>query len=354
LTEDKLKHILVMFMLANTLMFVFLSSSVGYDPLVLLFSFLSIILVLKLLKRNSLILLIILIISLLAGMLTKISFLPIVLVIGGFTIIHLFKEKKGYLKEIRDFLKRKEQLKYLIPLLVIMCFFLFLSLNLYLSNIIKHKSFTPSCTQVMTEEDCMKSGEFSSYSEIHENAPPREERIEPYWYVPHWVHLMTDRTYGIFGHKTMMLSYNQFASYFTLLILGSILFIRKFDIKNNKQIFLVVLSLSYISILMFYTNYQGYLSYGLLHAAVQGRYIFPVIVPIYILIVYGLLSFKNKYIRAIIFWVVLFIYLYGNIPFFIKNFTEDWFINNSWGTHLILNARNLVYTVSRYLGNLLN
>lgn len=354
ITKEKLIHILVITMLANTLMFVFISASIGYDPLVLMFSFLSIFLVLKLLKGNSLVSLLLLTISLLAGMLTKISFLPIVLIVGGFIIVHVFKRKERYLKEIRNSLKQKEKLKHLISLLVTMCFFLFLSLNLYLGNIIKYKSVTPSCIQLMTEEDCMKSGEFSSYSEIHKKAPPREERIKPYWYIPHWVYLMTDRIYGILGHKSMSLSYAQFMRYFFVGVMGLLLFIRKYNSENSKQNFLFVISLFYSLILMFYVNYQGYLSHGILHAAVQGRYLFPVIVPIYILAAYGLLSFKNRYIRMVIFGIVLAIFLYGNVPFFIKNFTKDWFFENSWGTHLILNVRNFFYTVNHNIRNLLS
>lgn len=353
ITKDKLQHILVVAMLSNTLMFSFISSGVGYDPLVILFSFLLILLTLKLLEKNSLTLLLLLVVILLAGMLTKKTFLPLALVVVIFVLVTIVKQRKEYLEEIKSLLKDRNKLKYLIPLLIVISFFLFLTLDLYLGNIIKYRSLTPSCTQVMKEEDCMRSGEFASYSEIHKNAPPQEERLKPYWYIPHWIYLMTDRVYGIFGHQSMVLSYGQFSRYFGIIVLGIILFLTNCKAKNSKYKFFISLILFYVFILMYHTNYQSYLSYGLLHAAVQGRYIFPVISSLYILVVQGLLSFKNKHIRAIIFGVVLSIFIYGNIPFFLKNVTENWFFENSKGTEIIINTRNFLYTINHNIREML-
>lgn len=353
ITKDKLQHILVIAMLSNTLMFSFISAGVGYDPLVILFSFLSILLTLKLLEKNSLNLLLLLVILLLAGMLTKISFLPLALIVIIFVVVTIVKQRKEYLKEIKSLVKDKDKLKYLIPLLIVISFFLFLTLDLYLGNIIKYKRLEPSCSQVMKEEDCMKSFQYSSYSEIHENAPSQEERLKPYWYISHWIYLMTDRVYGIFGHQSMILSYGQFSRYFGIIVLGIILFLTNCGVKKSKYKFFISLILFYVFILMYRTNYQGYLSHGLLHAAVQGRYIFPVIISIYILVVQGLLSFKNKYIRAIIFGVVLSVFIYGNIPFFLKNVTENWFFENSKGTEIIINTRNFLYTINHNIREML-
>ena len=353
ITKDKLQHILVIGMLSNTLMFSFISAGVGYDPLVILFSFLSILLTLKLLEKNSLTLLLLLVLILLAGILTKITFLPLALVVVIFVVVTIVKQRKKYFKEIKSTVKDKDELNYLIPLLIVISFFLFLTLDLYLGNIIKYKNLTPSCTQAMKEEDCMRSIEFSSYLEIHENASSQEERLKPYWYIPHWVYLMTDRVYGIFGHQSMLLSYGQFSRYFGIIALGIILFLTNCGVKNSKYKFFISLILFYVFILMYRTNYQGYLSHGLLHAAVQGRYIFPVIAPIYIVVTQGLLSFKSKYVRAIIFGIVLSVFVYGNMPFFMKNFTEDWFFENSKGTEIIINTRDFLYTTNHNIRKLL-
>lgn len=353
ITKDKLIHILVITMLTNTLMFVFISASVGYDPLVFLFSFLSIFLGLELLEKSSLKTLFFLAVSILLGMLTKISFLPLALIAGLFVLVDVFKKRKKYLKEIKDCFNNKEGLKFIVGGIVAICLLLFLVFNLYLGNVLKYGSLEPSCVQVMELENCMESGQFASYLGLYEMAPPREQRIEPYWYIPHWVYLMTDRIYGILGHKSMSLSYAQFMRYFFVGVMGLLLFIRKYNSENSKQNFLFVISLFYSLILMFYVNYQGYLSHGILHAAVQGRYLFPVIVPIYILVAYGLLSFKNRYIRMVIFGLVLTIFLYGNVPFFIKNFTKDWFFENSWATPLIMNMKDSIYTLTHYIKGLL-
>lgn len=354
ITKDKLQHILVVAMLSNTLMFSFISAGVGYDPLLILFSFLSILLTLRLLERNSLTLLLLLIITLLAGMLTKISFLPLALVVVIFVAITIVKQRKEYLKEIKSSVKDRDKLKYLIPLLVVISFFLFLTLDLYLGNIIKYRSLNPSCTQVMKEEDCMENPVFSRNFTIQENISSSEERLELYWYTAHWIYFMTNWTYGILGHITMSLSYEQFIKFFTIIFLGLIIFFRKYSIKNTGQNFLTIVFSFYTLILLYIFNYKDYLLYGILALAVQGRYIFPVLVSIYILVTQGLLSCKNKYVKAIIFSSILFVFVYGNIPFFMKNFTEDWFFENSKGTKMIVNTRDFLYTTNHNIRKLLS
>ncbi|NLZ24526.1 glycosyltransferase family 39 protein [Candidatus Dojkabacteria bacterium] len=345
-TKEKLQHVLLIAMLSSTPMFSFISAGVSYDPLVFLFSFLSILLTLKLLERNSISLLLSLVITMLAGILTKKTFLPLVVVIIFFLIIKTFQERKEYLNIIKRSLKDKRELRHIIFLLLVTFFFLFLSLNLYLRNIIKYKNLIPSCTQVMQEEDCMKDPEFLRDLALQENAPPRAERLKPYWYIPHWVYLMINTTYAICGHKAVKLSYSQFIRFFMIIILGLIMFVRKYDVKNPKYNFLVILSLFYTFTLMFYVNYQSYLWRGVIGVALQGRYIFPVIVPIYICVIEGLLLFKNKYMRVTIFGVILFVFLYGNIPFFVRNLTADWFFENAGDIRTVLNVKDSLYIIN--------
>jgi hypothetical protein len=126
-----------------------------------------------------------------------------------------------------------------------------------------------------------------------------------------WPRLMLLRTFGIPGHEgykvyspVSLVDYFQILLYSMIII--SFLFWRKPSFLLNS---LIGISFFY-TIVLIYQNYQSELVYGFLHFAFQGRYIFPVIGPIYILFTKILKATPSKYIRwaILIFTIGLFIY----------------------------------------------
>lgn len=354
ITRDRLAYCLFMIMLSNTLMLVFISGSASYDPLSVCFPLLTIYLGLKLFKSHSINFLFFFFISILLGIMTKVTFLPFGLVNILFFLIHELKYRKDYLEQIKKRFNNKKSLLFIIMSLLLTFFFFLIVCDLYVTNLVTYKSIRPDCALVIGKENCMKNIEYKGYYELEKIAPPKEERLNLYWYIPHWINLVLDRTYGIFTSSKMTLSYNAFASYLLCLVSSAILFIRRFDRKQVEHVYFSLIIIVYLLVLMIFTNYEMYLSNGIIHAAVQGRYIFPILVPIYVLASLSLLSMKNKYLRVTIFFIVSGIFLYGNIPFFVKNFTEDWFFENSWATSLIINTREFIYTINHHIRNFLH
>jgi hypothetical protein len=108
-------------------------------------------------------------------------------------------------------------------------------------------------------------------------------------------------------------------SYFIIFIAGFISFIIYF--KNNNNCYLkeaaIICSFYGIALMQLY-NYPRY-EYFSSGVAMQGRYLFPVIVPFYAIMSYYLTdNFRNRLAIPILMCISV-IFIYGDFPFFIEN-----------------------------------
>jgi hypothetical protein len=78
-------------------------------------------------------------------------------------------------------------------------------------------------------------------------------------------------------------------------------------------------------VLLIVQNYDMYLKRGYPALALQGRYIFPVIVPFYILLVFFLNKIKPKWLRAAVFAGLTILFVIGCWIFFFRNVDVSWF-----------------------------
>jgi hypothetical protein len=83
---------------------------------------------------------------------------------------------------------------------------------------------------------------------------------------------------------------------------------------------------------MFFINYRIYYKSGLLprytFIALQGRYIFPVIAPLIIIVVRGLLSFQKKRLRLFIAVIASLIIFFYSFPYYCIHPPADPLISN--------------------------
>ena len=118
--------------------------------------------------------------------------------------------------------------------------------------------------------------------------------------------------------------------------------IRYFDKDKIEHVFFLCLIFVYFIVLSVLTNYKSYLLHGITDAAVQGRYLFPIIIPFYALMSLSMLSSKNKYIRLIVFAITSIVFIIGNIPFFLRGVTEEWFFLESTGISTVNLLKNFL------------
>jgi hypothetical protein len=310
--KHKWWQLLPVFLLTNTLMFVFLAGGLNYDNLANLLSLGGLYFFVRVLKhknflKNSLVWMILISVA----TLVKFTILPLALALGVSWIVFLILERNQifplYLKDLKIFI-----------LLCILFCLVFGNFLIYGINLIRYQSIRPSCNDILDQEYCVSSRFYIRHEEkALENKLSVNESINqgfpnPIEYVTNvWPRLMLLRTFGIPGHEgykvyspVSLVDYFQILLYSMIII--SFLFWRKPSFLLNS---LIGISFFY-TIVLIYQNYQSELVYGFLHFAFQGRYIFPVIGPIYILFTKILKATPSKYIRwaILIFTIGLFIY----------------------------------------------
>ena len=103
LTDDRLTQILLIVAMTNTIMFSFLSAFVTYDNLTNLLAAMAMYYLLAFFQTRSGDLLAASFLCQLAGSLTKISFLPLVLVLNILLLIHEFKNLRDLPGSLKDY-----------------------------------------------------------------------------------------------------------------------------------------------------------------------------------------------------------------------------------------------------------
>ncbi len=311
------------FLLANTLMFFFLSSGSNYDSLLNLLSSLSILFAVLLVRgedfwQNSFWMFLILA---LAG-LTKKTALPL---IGFLSIAWLviFLSTKPQWRT----LKGKKMLPLLLALAAI-------NMNIFMfgRNLLVHHTLIPGCAQLATETQCLTSTFIIREMEhaLDEKMTIQEAVAEGYpdpvsYYLGYWSRVMTSRNVGVHGHKIYSNPLKNIVR-FTLLgiIVTGFAFIRK---PKKEMLLLLAIGVMYMLTLFIY-NYDMQLYYAFKGFAIQGRYIFPVISCFLILITCVLESLRPKALSILmISYIVLLSIAAGPIQiiYYYQSFFTNWF-----------------------------
>lgn len=361
LTSNPLCPLFFVLLLTNTPMFSFLSASVSYDNLVNLLAAGSLYFFHRfLLERNPAALMSFLI-CLLSGTLTKNTFLPLVPV---FLALLLFHERKS-LKALPGLLLPRSGAapvaRWVLPALAALL--LILNGTLYVGNYARYGTFVPWAGQILGKENAMKYRIYArertvnqyrygkiGYEEAlrqaqsiphpgdrmdalyllniakryRENPFPLMNRVE---YVPTWLTIVLNRTVGIFAHASLRKYSYPFTIYVVIYLASLVLFIRYWRPDDGRGMVTdaFVLTLFYALVLMQYVNYPIYLSSLTVGKVVHGRYLFPVIVPLYgMMSFYFLKPFGGK-VQAILLVAVSLYFIWGDFPYFLMHAGPEWF-----------------------------
>lgn len=327
--KNKLVQIALVLVMTNTLMFTFLSSAVSYDNLVNLLAVLSIYQLVKFIKDKNAINLILLLLFISLGSLTKSAFLPLALIlvlIAGFKI--LYKKTRPFFKNSLIEIKRFNGKQIAVSLITI--FFLVLAGILYVGNLVSYKAPTPSCAQVLTHEQCLHNAIYKRGLDFAQNDMPAQNPVNPIRYIPAWAKRIEMRIFGIMGHRNMIKPFEEVTLYNILFGLSIVLLlvnIKKLykDERFKTYIVIFVVALFYILVLMYLQNYPSYLKSGDPARALQGRYIFPVITPLYILFLFPFDRYLKRKILAGLLLITAAVFIYGDFVYFLLNVPTSWF-----------------------------
>lgn len=322
LLKSKLAQTIALAMLSNTLMFVFLSGSINYDNLVNLCAIILVYLLLIIIKKYETRYFLLYLVMAAFSIMVKTALWPYVLVTTIILSIYLWQERREMTKDFVKFLRPTGVPSTFLALVLIVL----TGINAYYfgNNIVKFHSINPSCSKVLTHEQCMN---YSVYSRNDGFLNTLDERktISFYSYLTSWIELLPPRIYGIMGHRNMLRTQDQLVPYYVVFAASILLFIRKYKISDSLTNILLATIFFYSSFLLVYFNYiMVYKKYLVVALAVQGRYLFPVIGLIYILMCKYLFTMRGKAWRMFISISILLIFVSGCFPFFQRNVTAKW------------------------------
>lgn len=322
--KNKWLRLLPVFLLSNTLMFLFLSSSINYDNLANMLAVFSILFFVRAVKTmGNLKDIFLMLMMILLGGLTKYTTLPLSFILILIAAIHVIKNWGVYKSELKG--------KILYLLIPISILFL-LNFGVYGINLIKFHSLDPDCLDVLTYEQCLENGVF--YRD-NVTIPPQEvrffemvfsgQRLDPIRYTGVWIWEMTRRTVGIMGDDSLFASNVIVPFYIFFLLISTVIGGLNWKKFSREIKYISIVTLFYSLVLLFVQNYDMYLKRSYPALALQGRYIFPVIAPLYILIVLSFGMIKRKWLRVLIFVGLIALFIIGGLPFFISNVDPSWF-----------------------------
>lgn len=321
ITRSKWWPLLATFMMANTLMFTFLSGGVTYDNISNLCATAGIYYLVRVLKgkpftANSLAWLV----FTATGVMLKITIVPLAAITGAIWLFYLFKHYKN--------------LRFFFPVNwsnVLMAAYSLVMIGLVTSvfgvNMVKYHRPTPSCERVLTEELCS----ISSFKERTKSLPIPEKKLTiadaiedsslgPWTYlVDYWNQRIISTIFGILGHESYGDPYitSLFRIFYAALL---VLFIRFWRWKSSSMLPLVIIILVY-TLVLFGLSYNSELETGFLHVGVQGRYLFPVIGLFYALVVYFLSRLENRILKTVMIGFTVIVFFTGGPVPLLMNIT---------------------------------
>jgi len=316
------------FLLSNTLMFVFLSGGVNYDNLANLLSMAGLFYLIRVLKKKNFVLnSIFWMICISLGTLVKYPILPLALIMFIVWAIFILTNRNNLSFEII-------RTKKVIIIGIILIMTVTANFLIYGMNIIKFGSILPGCNQILTEEQC----ELSPYFQRHQEIGLDKKLTIPEsiglgypnpikYFFDSWIDFMLYRIFGILGHMSYFPSH--IIIFYKLLFFWIILLGFRYIEKPAFVITSIILIIIFYTFVLFLNNYDSELVYGFKQIALQGRYIFPVIGLIYILVTYVASIVKSKYLKYFTLAIILMLFFIGGPIKFISKFDLiflGWFV----------------------------
>jgi len=332
LSKELIKHewwsLLPVFLLTNTLMFVFLVGGVNYDNLANLFSMAGLFFFVRVLGRKDFLTNSFgWIISIFAGTLVKFTLLPLGLILSIIWAVFFFKNKN----QIFPIVFSIKRVMIFGGLFIIV---LFGNLATYGYNLITYRSITPDCTDIITIEQCRISPYVQRYEALAlDQKLTISESInqgypDPLTYlVDSWFPNILYRVYGIAGHLAYWPKLN--IIFFRILLFWIFLLAIKYWKRPALSIVSSIIIFLFYSIVLFQLNYNSELIYGFIAITLQGRYFFPVIGLFYCLIAYFLMTVPSIHIRKITLGGTILLFLMSGPIKFIQHYNTyflNWFI----------------------------
>lgn len=321
LTKRGIIQNLTVFMMTNTLMFVFLAGALSYDNLFFLASNIALYYFVKLLIKFSVRDTLKLGAAVVFALLSKFTFVPLAVAIAGLLI---FRYARDYKKVWTT--AKTEVGKYQKPVIILSAVFLVfvgLFMERYLVNYIRYGSYRPKCEKVLTVDQCMQSALYRRNKAFQSN-PVKDPTPDPD-FVVRWAFRTKETVFGIMGHRAI--KETPFIKYGTamLFIFMLIALTRTITLKDKLVLYLLVVIVMYVGVLIVH-NHNLYQRSGLFGLALQGRYIFPVLGLMYFVGNYFVDKLLRRHNAAYLAYaaIAIGIFFVGSLPTYVYVLDASW------------------------------
>lgn len=364
LTDDRLARLLLLVTMTNTAMFSLLSASVSYDNLTNLLAAMAIYYQFAFFRERSAGLLVASLLCQMAGCLTKTTFLPLILALSVLLLIHEWKNLRALPATVGRHFQTSPRLAGMATLLLLIG--AGLNLQLYAGNYLSFGTLNPSMSVVLSPAAAMnygldqrgmifnqfKEGKISymdaliltgeikhpgnkadtfyllmNYEKMKRNP---QLWMGPLAYVKFWGKTMLATIFGIKGHLGMFKGPPYMAPIYVVIALAALGFLVRWRPREEGwlPLSLGAVTLFYAGFLLYNINYDSYLNYGEPSLTVYGRYLFPILVPVYVLTSHYLLRlFRTGYMRTGLALASALLFVSYDFPWFLAHATQEWF---SW------------------------
>lgn len=362
LTDNRLTQLLLIVVLTNTPMFSVLSASVSYDNLANLLAAMAVYFQFAFFRQRSGGLLAASFICQLAGSLTKITFLPLVLALNILLVICEGRNLIRLPAEMwRSFRKSARSASLAAILLLIAAG---LNLQLYAGNYLRYGSLNPGMSDVLSPEATMKyrlgarglifnqykegkisymdalilAGEIDhpgdkadtffllmNYEKLKRNP---QLWMDPVTYVKFWFQNMLGTIFGIKAHLGMFKPPRYMLPVHLVMALATLGFFVRWRPRKSGWLpaGLAAITVFYAGYLMYKVNYDNYLNYGEPGLTMYGRYLFVLLAPVYVLMCrYLLLLFRSNCIRWSLALATALLFISYDFPWFLMHATPEWY-----------------------------
>jgi len=362
MTANRLTQLLLIVVITNIPMFSLLSASVSYDNLANLLAAMAIYYLFVFFRDRSGGLLGASLLCQLAGCLTKITFLPLVLALNLLLLMYEWRHLIPFPAAVGRSIRRSPRRACLTAILLIIA--AGLNLQLYAGNYLHYGTINPPMATVLSPEKSMnyrldargtifnlfKDGKISymdaliltgeikhpgdkadtfyllmNYQKMKSNP---QLWLSPIQYASFWFQTMTATTFGIKGHLGMFKPPLYLLPLYLLMAIAFIGFIVRWRPGEMgwSPLSLVVLPLYYAGVLIYEVNYDTYLNYAEPSLTVYGRYLFIVMAPVVVLWCHYLLClFRYSLIRNTLALLTALLFISYDFPWFLIHATPEWF-----------------------------
>jgi hypothetical protein len=229
----------------------------------------------------------------------------------------------------------KQKLLITVPLIIAIGLFM----QMYGVNLVKYHTMTPACNQVLTDKQCLGSASWVRAQNALEHKTA--VNTDPAVYAASWTYRMFVAMFftnsGGASSKAFYLSVNPLPLIFGAAIVGFgagvvlLLKYRQSVLMEYRYLgFLFFVSLFYTFILLLH-NYLNFVQLGQ-KFAIQGRYIFPVALPLMFIMALAVRHAlgNRERLKGILLLVVLVLFLQGGGTLtYITDSNQNWYWHNS-------------------------